>query len=263
MRDLGSGSAAPKLSDFRPASAVSLRNGLFHSPETVSLLRSEAADRFLRWREVERSVDRILGGSAKKDVEREVGEGLRKRRLGEREWGRASGTIDVGEGDAGQENVGPSMKWSKARWEAEWMDTHSQDVDVARKLREATVTKATSKKVVGALKGNLVREGAPRPEDQQQEPEYAEDHGYHSEKEDDIDSHRDPLSRSYYDSSHAAFDPLHFPSLIIFTFSLFGPLKARVGESIRGLVAAFGETRVRVALLGGVCVGVGVGFLIR
>jgi hypothetical protein len=54
------------LSAFQPSSAVALRSGLFHSPETVALLRSEAVDRFFRWREVEKSVERILGASVSK-----------------------------------------------------------------------------------------------------------------------------------------------------------------------------------------------------
>ena len=42
------------LSSFRPADSTSLRSHLFRSPETLAYLRMEAADRFLRWREVHR-----------------------------------------------------------------------------------------------------------------------------------------------------------------------------------------------------------------
>lgn len=42
------------LSSFRPADSSALRSHLFRSPETLASLRMEAADRFLRWREVHR-----------------------------------------------------------------------------------------------------------------------------------------------------------------------------------------------------------------
>ncbi|KDQ56771.1 hypothetical protein JAAARDRAFT_59027 [Jaapia argillacea MUCL 33604] len=55
----------PKLSSFTPANALALRQGIFRSPETLAMLRMEAGERFLWWREVERGVERIEGG---KDV---------------------------------------------------------------------------------------------------------------------------------------------------------------------------------------------------
>ncbi|CAA7268451.1 unnamed protein product [Cyclocybe aegerita] len=180
-----------KLSNFRPSSAVALRNGLFHSPETVQLLRSEAVDRFLRWREVERSVEQIAS--------RET----RKRRLGEREWGRSK--------------------------------NHSLDVHVARREREGTVTKRSASHPKAALESS--------------------DHM--SEKEEhDTTSPRQPR-QPYWHPQHPDFDPLHLPSLLIFGVSLLGPLKERLSQSVRGLFVALGEARVRVALVGGFCIGVG------
>jgi hypothetical protein len=71
----------------------------------VGLLRGEAADRFLRWREVERVVGEIKSaGKRKRDLEQET-----------------------------------TMKgWSKAKWEMEWMEDHS--LHVARRMREGTIT---------------------------------------------------------------------------------------------------------------------------
>ena len=94
-----------KLSSFKPTSAVALRTGLFHSPETAGLLRAEAADRFLRWREVERAVGEIKSS------------GKRKR-------------------DSEQESR--TEVWSKAKWEMEWMEDHS--LHVARRMRDVTIT---------------------------------------------------------------------------------------------------------------------------
>ncbi|KIM42283.1 hypothetical protein M413DRAFT_444713 [Hebeloma cylindrosporum] len=56
-----------------------------------------------------------------------------------------------------------------------------------------------------------------------------------------------------------AFDPLHLPSLIVLSFSLFAPLKERVGVALGSAVESLKEGRVQVALIGGFCVGVGVG----
>ncbi|KAI9513371.1 hypothetical protein F5148DRAFT_1155299 [Russula earlei] len=89
------------ISAFRPSSLQALRAGIFRSPETVNLLRSEAADRFLRWREVE----------------------------------RAACTVHDSRTDA-RSQQGPA--WDKAAWETEWDATLSRDV--ARRLRENTAT---------------------------------------------------------------------------------------------------------------------------
>ncbi|KAI0258572.1 hypothetical protein BC834DRAFT_910918 [Gloeopeniophorella convolvens] len=89
------------VSAFRPSSTHTLRMGLFHSPETLSLLRSEAADRFLRWREVERAVRSVQESRA--DMQREH-----------------------------------AVAWDKAAWESEWDATLSRDV--ARRLRDGTIT---------------------------------------------------------------------------------------------------------------------------
>ncbi|KAF9238050.1 hypothetical protein BU15DRAFT_88490 [Melanogaster broomeanus] len=94
----------PHMSSFRPPSAFALRSGLFHSPETLSSLRYEAADRFLRWREVERAVEN-LGAS-----HRETAHYISAKTQG----------------------------WDKEKWEAEWEIRFSQDV--ATRAREDTVT---------------------------------------------------------------------------------------------------------------------------
>lgn len=92
------------MSSFMPTSPSALRNGLFQSPETLSSLRYEAAERFLRWREVERAVETIT--------------------ISHREMAHY---IDEKPRD-----------WDKAKWEAEWEIRLSQDV--ATRARENTVT---------------------------------------------------------------------------------------------------------------------------
>ncbi|PCH36834.1 hypothetical protein WOLCODRAFT_134356 [Wolfiporia cocos MD-104 SS10] len=103
------------LSAFRPSSPRALRTGLFRSPETLANLRTEAADRFLRWREVERAVDRICAAAA-------------------------------ADGDAraswAYKSSAPTRKgratWDKARWEAEWEGALSRDVAAGVQRRRRT-----------------------------------------------------------------------------------------------------------------------------
>lgn len=79
---------------------------------------------------------------------------------------------------------------------------------------------------------------------------------YHSDGyRDDDDPSRSCMGHSY--------DPLHFPSLVMFSISLLDPLRARVGKSISGLVEAFADGNVRAALLGGFCIGIGFGFFLK
>ena len=92
------------MSSFRPSSSSALCNGLFRSPETLSSLRYEAAERFLRWREVERAVENIAA------IHRETVHYIAEK----------------------------SQGWDKASWEAEWEMQLSQDV--ATRARENTVT---------------------------------------------------------------------------------------------------------------------------
>ncbi|KIM82843.1 hypothetical protein PILCRDRAFT_458637 [Piloderma croceum F 1598] len=97
------------LSSFRPTSIIALRTGLFRSTDTLASLRAEAADRFLRWREVERALD---------DLSRTI---------------KSSTKL-------------PKSDWSKREWEAEWEGMLSQDVARAKRARERdnTLTQANT-----------------------------------------------------------------------------------------------------------------------
>lgn len=202
QRGLGSGSSA-KLSAFRPASAVALRSGLFHSPETVALLRSEAVDRFMRWREVEKAVENIWeGGHRDSHSERPLRE-----------------LVD---------------SWNKAKWEAEWMENHSRDVAV--RMRQGTITDRGSKRRKSRNSTSMFSKSEkPSGDDISQGPEHE------------------------HDRPHAPFDPLHLPSLLMFSLSLLGPLKSRLGETVWSFVELLGDTRVQILVAGGLCVGIGLG----
>ncbi|KAG6860609.1 hypothetical protein C0995_009430 [Termitomyces sp. Mi166 len=182
-----------KISSFRPSSIVALRAGLFHSPETISVLRSEATDRFLRWREVERSVDDI--------------------HMSQRN-------------DTAYYHRDPDGKpWSKAKWEAEWLPSLSQDV--AKRLREGTVTNRSTRR--------------------------------RSKHHDHV--RFDDSSRSCM--SDTRYDPLYFPSLFMYSVSLLGPLRARMRRTLSRIAEVASDPHVRVAVLGGFCIGMGVGLFLK
>lgn len=94
------------VSAFHPSSSQALRAGIFRSPETLDLLRSEAADRFLRWREIERAACTVH--ELRKDTRIQQG----------------------------------AAAWDKGAWETEWDATLSRDV--ARRLRENTALSGPS-----------------------------------------------------------------------------------------------------------------------
>ncbi|KAH9968183.1 hypothetical protein BC827DRAFT_1170874 [Russula dissimulans] len=161
------------VSAFRPPSVPALRAGIFRSPETLTLLRSEAADRFLRWREIE----------------------------------RAAGTVHESRTDARSQQ---GVNWDKAAWETEWDATLSRDV--ARRLRECTVTGTSGPSQVHA-------KDAP--------------------------------------CTPAFLDPFHIPSLVMFSLSLFTPLKENISQ------ITLSGRRLGIVLVGTLCAGVGVGLALR
>ncbi|KAJ3569454.1 hypothetical protein NP233_g5036 [Leucocoprinus birnbaumii] len=187
-----------KLSAFRPSTAVALRSGLFSSPETLALLRSEATDRFLRWREVERTVSHIHQPHVAKEVS---------------DWRRTSnetfGFISTKQ---------KKEKWDKAKWESEYLASFSHDV--AKRNRGGTITRRQASHL------NL-------------ELESFDHHGADDEVETDRPDTCAPL------------DPLHLPSLFLFSISLLNPLRARLKKSISDFLESLGSERnVRVALFG-------------
>ncbi|KAF8180405.1 hypothetical protein BJ912DRAFT_907259 [Pholiota molesta] len=238
-----------RLSAFRPHTAVALRTGLFYSPETVALLRSEAADRFLRWREVEKAVEGIWEGSLS------------------RLWGRTGGERAADASSGGMKSKAES--WSKAKWEAEWMEDHAQEV--ARRMREGARRAAAQRPRTGTMVPPLrMPQALPASVNTQSHAQGAAATGgddtaverSRTAPSPDADKQRysaPPLARA----PGASFDPLHLPSLLILTVSLLAPLRECIGAVVLRAAGTLRETRVQVALVGGFCVGVGVGVWAR
>ncbi|KIJ64686.1 hypothetical protein HYDPIDRAFT_47689, partial [Hydnomerulius pinastri MD-312] len=166
----------PHMSAFRPSSALVLRNGLFRSPETLSSLRYEAAERFLRWREVERAVESI--GASHRETAHYISE--------------------------------KAVVWDKAKWEAEWEIRLSQDVST--RAREDTVTTPPNRVI-----------GPPAP----------------------------------------CIDPLHLSSLLSFSLSLLDPARARLQKSVSKFLEKLSDGQVQLAMMGSLCIGIGIGFMLR
>ena len=215
-----------KLASVRPHSAHALRTALFRSPEALASLRLDAAERFMRWREVERAVGHVLGGTSPPP--------------------EAERTPVVG-------RAGAPQRWDKARWEVEWEGALA--TDVAKTLRARRGAGAGRRQTITAAR-------APRP----RVAPLCTDVGVGTSHDEEAPS------------APAYFDPLHLPSLLAFSFSLFGPLKSRLARMFTSSRAppanekaadagVFEDARqsssggATWALLGAFCAGVGVGIV--
>ena len=201
-----------KLASLRPHSAHALRTCLLRSPEALASLRLEAAERFMRWREVERAVGHVLGGSSPPS-ERDPSFGVAgaprspttPREDSERKR-RRHGHTNATAAHAAQ-------RWNKTRWEEEWEGGLATDVAKTLRVRRrqgldrrTTVTAAPRAPLrfssVCSEEGGVERVGSPS------------------------------AAVAETTTPHAAyFDPLHLPSLLAFSFSLLGPLKSRIARA--------------------------------
>ncbi|KAF8647318.1 hypothetical protein AX16_006780 [Volvariella volvacea WC 439] len=205
-----------RLSTFQPSSAIALRTGLFNSPETLALLRSEATDRFLSWREVEREVEIIRQKRAHDPVIRR-----------------------------------DALHWNKVRWEAEWESELS--VQVARRLKEDSELSNTIRQSLNAQQQQHQRSplatAVPISVYQQRES----DHGTTSSSDSSLSSSAPPSpsipfsTLKNYDALDNMeygydLDPLHFPSLVMFSLALLNPLQQKIGRTINKIVeGTFGQ----------------------
>ncbi|TBU47145.1 hypothetical protein BD309DRAFT_952414 [Dichomitus squalens] len=178
----GRRASSSHLSAFRPTSLAALRNGLFRSPNTLATLRAEAAARFLRWREVERAVERVRWSAS----------GARMSAPGQRS-DTTRPAITSASGTQGD--------WfDKQAWEAQWGDELSREVALhLRRRRPAPPSLSPSHSPARKPPANSAGSGE-----------------------------RAVVSPS----CGAALDPLHIPSLVVFSFSLLGALRTRVARSL-------------------------------
>ncbi|KZT08052.1 uncharacterized protein LAESUDRAFT_724035 [Laetiporus sulphureus 93-53] len=220
------------ISAFRPTSAHALRLGLFRTPETIAHLRGESAARFLRWREVERAVNRISSSSG--DY-----------------FSKMPSTSTSLETRAGYTPCVPKFPsaakskhgWDKARWEAEWEGTLSHDVAEGLRQRGHANTARPS-------------------EDQLREQEPAFDE-YRS-PQGCVPSPLDPLHvGSLFMFSLSLLGPLRARLAQSFGFGGRASTNTmdteRSGEKRRSRTLGLG---LEMALMGAFCAGVGLGLLL-
>jgi len=187
------------LSSFRPANSVSLRSHLFRSPETLACLRMEAADRFLRWREVQRVHNAL--------------------------------TLSIPTTSPSHLKVHPrsptKIRWNKADWEAEWDYKLSKEISDLH--TSAFPPHSPSKSPSPSNSSSCVAYYAP-----------------------------------------TTFDPLHLPSIFMFSLSLLVPLRNRIfGEPMETLDGPTATTKRTesvnwgiLGIVGAFCAGIGLGVLI-
>lgn len=187
------------LSSFRPANSTALRSHLFRSPETLVSLRMEAADRFLRWREVHRVHNALTLSVA-----------------------TAFPTLLKGH------SYSPTKaRWNKSDWETEWDYKLSKEVF---DLNKPTLPPPSPSK-------------PPSP------------------------GNSNSSCAAYY--APTAFDPLHLPSIFMFSLSLLSPLRYRIfGEPMETLDSPTTTRSTKpvnwgiLGIVGAFCAGIGLGVLI-
>jgi len=244
-------------STIRPDNPFAFRISLLRSPGTLSTLRLEAVDRFLRWREVEKGVDRVLGISSFQPpalplFTYDSSPSSSPRAFEEQSL---SGTLrpplraDKGKGRAQplSSSSATVSKWDKGRWEAEWEDTLSSEiVKTVRQRRgregrqspldrRGTVTAQPRPRLLSESTTQTrpypLHHGQPQPQsDRPQQPwirtrrraERPQGSLYHDPQPQIL---RDNLPIT---PTPISFDPLHLPSLFAFSISLLSPLRARL-----------------------------------
>ncbi|KAI0819913.1 hypothetical protein BC628DRAFT_1423432 [Trametes gibbosa] len=246
------------LSSFRPTSVDALRTGLFRTPSTLAALRAEAAARFLRWREVERAVERVHQGIYTSTTSQRS----------------AMKTPKPPHTQCDASTTDTKGWWDKGIWEAQWEGELSQEVALHLRRRRA-----------GTVRRIAPLSSLPIAMHQERNTSYFR---AQCATEVTIDL---PMPRTADDqgllsspSHSAAFDPLHLPSLFVFSFSVLGALRTRIFRSMgfssggkdnarRRAVAANTEdgrdgggkrgmgftVGIGLALVSAFCAGVGIG----
>ncbi|OCH91180.1 hypothetical protein OBBRIDRAFT_887170 [Obba rivulosa] len=189
----------PPYSAFHPNSALELRDAVFHSSAVRTLLRAEAAQRFLHWRAIEQAVDHVEAkGPSLLQAARSPGKAHLQETFPSKIEGDHLLVTPTVRNAADSEPWTAAVQsehgftWDKARWEAEWEGDLSRDIALSLRRRRAARTPSPSYFT------------SPQMEHMEEEP---------------VSLPCTPLD----------FDPLHLPSLLAESFSLLHPLRAYLG----------------------------------
>lgn len=179
-----------------------LRTGLFRTPSILAALRAEAAERFLRWREVERAVERVNRGI-------HASTSAMKTPMPPHTQSDAS-VADL------------NGRWNKEAWEAQWEGELSQEVALhLRRRRAGTVRRITPLPSLPA-----------RTRDERQTSYFHAQSDANAALDTPMPLTTDERTLVSCPSISAAFDPLHLPSLVVFSFSVLGALRTRIFRSV-------------------------------
>ncbi|PIL28813.1 hypothetical protein GSI_08858 [Ganoderma sinense ZZ0214-1] len=189
------------LSAFRPASLAALRAGLFRNPTTLATLRAEASSRFLRWREVERAVERVRWSA--ETSRPSVSSSVSHHR------GSAFDINNSSSPSGAERHSNAKAEWfDKQAWEAQWDPQDSLSREVALHLRRRSEPPRRVARSGGGRRHSPLCCSA---------------------------ATADPLgekSSLVTPPCGPGFDPLHLPSLVVFSFSLLGALRTRVARAL-------------------------------
>ncbi|KAF9515972.1 hypothetical protein BS47DRAFT_1341269 [Hydnum rufescens UP504] len=178
-------STATALSSLRPGSLLQLRDNIFHTPSTLEHLRTEAAERFLRWRDLNAAL-RHLSSSPSSSMLVSGTHTLRRRPQSDPSRPVPGGILQV----SGIQPTFPSVKSPSdgSEWMWNWETRFSRDVHDSQMRPEGD--KSTASYVRGDFSGHQ----------------------------------RSPESVGGADSTQSHGDPLHLRSVARLAFSLMPAL---------------------------------------
>lgn len=266
-----------RLSDFQPTSIGGLRSGLLNDPQVLRTLREESALGFLRWREIERAVDglgsRIQGShsQAQSIVSQDPFEPTmprhtptRRRRLSAAGLTELSGSRNSAAASRPrmQARARTALPLALEEWESEL------SIDVARRRApKAPLSPSAPLRLTSFVHGPARSYGyAQDSSDEPREFPFGDPYFPLStpglRERDRISTPGMSSARSYsFGPSHPhagsgsvicgastalPFDPLHFPSLLLFSLSLLGPLRDRALHVLSLIRSSLSFSRPRI-----------------
>ncbi|CAL1710119.1 unnamed protein product [Somion occarium] len=258
------------LSLFHPDSPHAFRTTLIHSPETLASLRLEAVDRFLRWREVERGVERVLDANSGiyPSTCAHLQTPRRERHAWDWETHDSPHSTIAGSGSGAASTRGKAtVKWDKAHWESKWQGSLSTDVAKGlRRRRESVRGREVRPRQMAERRSTVTSPSSIRPSRPSPPQRLPSALTKRSSPPLRHQSPHDSSEKDVLPPPSMSFDPLHLPSLFAFSLSLFAPLRTRFFNSLplgsRG-DDPNGSVGLGVGIiLGAFCAGFGIGYII-
>lgn len=270
----------PHTSAVRPPDPYVLRTSLLRTPEDLATLRLEAAERFLRWREVERSVQQVLGEPSRTQSESMYLPTSKQDHV------FSEGDTSSNSSKGKRRKTMSSLKWDKARWEAEWEGTLSKDVARTLRQRKRRMNSSRStdeRRMTITASSSQVQPRPSQSPTQSRRPSQIHGQRYSQPHVSARQQQRRRMSSSsatlvqtralldpeYVPHPNISLDPLHFSSILSFSLSLLSPLRSRIFGNSQRDTTLRSQSRLRKEsgwgigiVLSAFCAGIGIGFLV-